>query len=78
MIILSLYPNNFEWLIWLLFGMGALIVLAISQGMAITHLRKDRVLGSILSALVTIAFAQIAVVCILVGIARLMKRASGN
>jgi hypothetical protein len=77
-IIMPLYPSNFEWLIWLLSGMGALVVLAISQGMAVTYLSKDKVLGGILSSLITIAFAQIAVVCILVGITRLMKRASGN
>jgi hypothetical protein len=77
-IIMPLYPSNVEWLIWLLSGMGALVVLAISQGMAVTYLSKDKVLGGILSALITIAFAQIAVVCILVGITRLMKRASGN
>lgn len=74
---MPLHSNNFEWLIWLLSGMGALVVLAISQGMAVTYLSKDKVLGGILSALITIAFAQIAVVCILVGITRLMKRASG-
>lgn len=58
--------------------MGALVVFAISQGMAITCLSKDKKLGGILSGLMTVAFAQIAVVCILVGITRLMKRASGN
>ena len=77
-IIMPLYQSNFEWWIWLLSGMGALVVFAISQGMAVTYLRKDKVLGGILSALITIAFACIAIVCILVGITHLMKRASGN